>query len=79
MSVHTSLLAGLLHVTHIYSVTQNSQCQHLHCMLHSPLRTHVHTCMHLAPLACLAHPHNAKHLPILRISKVTIIIAMRAF
>ena len=49
-------------MVHLYSVTLNSQCQHLHCTLHSPLHTHVHICMHLAPLACPAHPHNAKHL-----------------
>ena len=63
-------------IVHLYSVTLNSQYQHLHCTLHSPLHTYVHICMQLAPLACPAHPHDAKHLPIL--SKVTIIIVIYA-
>ena len=62
-SCMVTILLCMCSSTLIYSVTLNSQCQHLHCMLHSPLHTYVHICMHLAPLACPAHPHDAKHLP----------------
>ena len=62
-SCMVTILLCMRSIVHLYSVTLNSQCQHLHCMLHSPLHTYVHIFMQLAPLACPAHPHDAKHLP----------------